>query len=643
MPPKRKRILVNKEPTWLDKAQRVKRYSSTVQEIHNKEKYRNRPSRMQIFRFITRDRFNEKDIDNYTTQLMKQYLHFYSDDKNAQVRLDVDIFTPRTRYSQKGYKTKYFGNTKFMTNTLSLLDKFESGEFQEVDFSRLNIRSFYVYAYITQRQGGKGVGDNKYCFWNCIKDFIVDFDLIFNGKVEKLVEYVNKCIQNNREYENCELCDTTEGKVNTDQIDTILSILKTDLSITVYGPLPEDATYNNKYIDGREIIFKSKVEQKRNLNLILQDEHYTIGKNKGKVYNEKMEKVFKEKLVSPKYIVCKDFINPEDKYAENILVLYRYHINTGEFDYIDNPTHFHLYGNDDDKSNGKSTRITMDYLRKLLNDETSDGLTVFITYIKMIEQLKRFNKYFNLFKFKNISHFIRHFIHNQVKKINLDDKFQPITENEYKIYSLTKGQLQRPDNSVDVSKMYHYDQTSSYPYMLKRGPIDVKNECKPRKAGETYNMFLFNQREYRKLFSVEKMDLLCLPLIQPHYNENTKKFDYLKRNIQHHELHYGIYPVKIILPEDNKYKKFFVENKDNYYTHWDLMVAYAMDPVNVKFEPIDNFRYLYWIKTNKTQPEIIETCEIFQSYVRQMFLTRKTLNDSNLPKRLFNHSRVFNC
>ena len=616
---KNTRILVDKNPKVIKRnITRITRTNSSNIQLPSNENYMSRPTQMKIYKFTTTGKFTNDDIKDLTKQLYTEEFK-QNMDNNIRLRIDLDIYYNHTHFSQDNFFVKNYNILEPVAFNVSPEKKFYSDDGE--DFDDLRIDTFYLQVYQTKRPRGNGKNGDSFCFWKCIKDYI---NPIYRGDYTKLISYINDQItkQQQEGFNNLELLDKN-GTVYIDDLPTIEYY--TDISFTVSG----DETYR---ADRIEDISQRK---QRHIFLTLKKNHFTLDKTeelKEKLkenVNKSIKRKFDETLISPKYVIAKEYINPNNEYEDDILVVYRYNIEFENFEYLPNPDPSIL-------SDGQSISLFMSKVRQFMNDTKNkmNSFECFIQFIYCIRQIHDHNKFFNLFQFKNIAHFVRHHIHNYLKTINTDALLEPITKEEYDILQLTSGQLVKTDKNIDSSNMFHYDQTSSYPYMLIRNELDIKNESSDNK----YNNFLFDPNDYFKLFKRKQLDLLYIPLKQCKYYEYPDLQKYIVQDIKKYDLRYGIYNVEITIHKDSPYAKFFKVNAYNQYTHWDLYIAYA---IGADFKVLSN-RILMWRKQvcdkktkKKTNPnELMESYKIFSNYINQLFLIRKILDDNVLIKKL---------
>ena len=568
--------------------------------------------------------FTNADIRNLTLDLYDEF-KTSSNAENARMQFNLDVYTDNIRFHQNNLIFRNFGERNAIVSDIAPEKKYFS-ETDDTDLDDWNINTFYIQTYKTYRPFGNGKDGKGFCFWDCIKDYI---NPIYLGNYKKLIANLNEFIKNdNLEYQPL----SEEGTVYIDQIPFIEK--KIGISFTVYE-------------NGKEVIYQTKFPQMRHINLNLKDNHFTIKKEEKTYKSEYLKNVFKERIISPKYVIAYAFENEYDKqtkkpkFDEDILVLYRYNIEHPGYCRIPNPRW-------SEYMEKNAIKVKMTQVRGCINEAMSEksNYECFIKYINCIRQIReisfRYNtlqqgkdySYFDLFKFKKIAHFLRHHIHNYIKKINLDLKLEEITENEFNRISKTSGQLVKTDCKfeTDWSKWFHYDQKSSYPYMLMRNDMQCKNDLEKNQ----HSKFLFDPNDFKSIFNSTKKNplnvddnILYIPLKQGEVYEMKNMEKFLKNNIKNMDLRYGIYHVEVIFKdyENNKYNGLFRFNPDNYYTHFDLMVAYAIDK-EVEFKLVDN-KILWWRKENR-----IESFKIFSNYIQQMYLIRLWLDDNPLVKCL---------
>lgn len=279
-------------------------------------------------------------------------------------------------------------------------------------------------------------------------------------------------------------------------------------------------------------------------------------------------------------------------------------------------------------SGPKTISISIDEIKTLFGSYVNN-------YVELTNiQSNNGKNIYPLNNFKNFASFLRFKIHSVLSTVNIF-KFidSEITKEEYEIFSQCKGQLVKMESEEfmkkNKDKLFHYDQTSSFPYMFCRTEIDVVNDSKN---------FL--------LPTGQKLDLLLVPIKKCQiYEWDIKKYDlkdltkFLLKDINNHKLRYGIYNVKIDIPL--KYQKIFRTNENNYYTHFDLYCAYDCGATIELLSP----KVMYWNKHTKSNEakELYPSCYLFGWYLRKTFKLRMEHKENPLFKPLISqfHGALF--
>lgn len=413
--------------------------------------------------------------------------------------------------------------------------------------------TFYITYYLTNQSGNaaesltkldfkQGFKTNK-CFYNILKEY----DLI-----DDIDEFIN---------EN-ELDES--GTVSYNEINKIEDIL--EINIEVYG----DMLYKRININEKGNILKTKKYDKTIL-MELRNGHYIKYENKP----EKMPGITRKYSDHKRFNILWKIQGDNNLYFDGEKVVNEIDLNNS---YYINFTQVKYYVKDNN------------YLKEeYINDEVIDYLRE--CYKNYIKDLNEFNnilndynkendfKYFDdFFEFRGMMDYIKNFLTNndkmnKIKTFKKYEQFERIEKNEFDwLNAASKGGVYSYNYKKECKNITMYDINSAYPACLLSN-----NFYFPYKRGE----FI-------------KMDV-------KYFNNKIKN---TAENINKDKLQYGIYKCKITCNidldnirkieedgSDDDYKEQLIKcnlfrfNENNYYTHYDLIVAYKL---GFKIELIDD-------------------------------------------------------
>jgi hypothetical protein len=253
------------------------------------------------------------------------------------------------------------------------------------------------------------------------------------------------------------------------------------------------------------------------------------------------------------------------------------------------------------KDKGKYLKEKNNYFEVSKDYEASEeGLKKYKEdFITQVDNFKKFlkKKYINYEYDTKYNHndavfmFYNYIQSKELKTIKLD----PIFNMElYFIENCYNGSIISLFSVPEVTYSYGYDYPGYYPNLLNSG-------------------------------------LLYLPMKQGHL-ESVKSLEFDK-------LKYGIYRVKLTIEEGGFIDKFFKFNKDNFYTHYDILVfkkikeKYESKNQDIKIELLDidkDYNCITW-----NVDELINTKEIFGKWFDVLNNAKKELKDNFIVKKCF--------
>ena len=648
MPPKKspKVIKVNKNQQRLTLNGKTITKSNSKQIVYARNaNYRHLPTRSQIYKFKTTDYFTEQDIKQLTSQLYSSENWFNNPDYKTTI--DLEFFN-NGKFKINNFYVKNTGSKTYFPKAILTASK--CGYDEEENINDIELNTFYLTINSFSSSGYGKDDDDGWCFWKCIRPYL---DPKWSGNYKNLVKKLNAHIEKHKLIEKKainELLDEKRGNVKLLQLNFISTMLNIKFIVN-FGKINSFTT-------------NAKEEYKQTLYLTLENEHYEIDTSKinAKTDNEqfRIQKIARN-------CICAYYDETIKDLDVKSRVYLTYNFKTNIYDTIENPEYNiykenHVYNIEEIKRIYGTT-----YKKEKLDNE---NLTVeqfysncFQRFINDVNELKEDN--YDLTKYRSIAFFIKDYIYNLLNKKLYNDyqTYSEVVENiakyEYNWIKLVSGQLQKPDKQIpdeQFTKMFHYDQTSSYPYMLKRHKDEIKYDNQN---------FLFNYEDFNEIFNNSdrkttlNLGLLYIPFTSANEDETFERYkneitrEYWVADIKKHKLRYGLYNIKINIPEDNKYYKFFKFNEHNIYTHYDLYVAYAMRPQEDTFEIIKKKR-LYW-RTQRGYTETKEgkkifketqcwkTSDIFSTYINTTFEKRNKYPQNKLIKQFISRIHGVLC
>ena len=401
--------------------------------------------------------------------------------------------------------------------------------------------TFYITYYLTNQSGN--AADNNKCFYNILKEY-------------DLIDDIDEFIKENELDE--------DGTVSIKDISKIEDKLK--INIEVYGDMLYKRIYYNKA--GNPL---KTPQYDKTIIMELRNGHYIKYENKP----EKMPGMHGKLSDHIKYNI---YWKIDDKYFdgeefyEEIDTKNSYYISFKEIkNYV--------------KDINKYNIDNIDYLKECYENYMND-LIDFNNCLK--EYNKKYKNYFaDYFEFRGMNEYIKNFLSNNddFRKIGIKyEQFERIEKNEFDwLNAASKGGVYSYLSKTLKDSFYLYDINSAYPACLLSD-----------------NFFI----PYKRGNFIKILSKYLTNKIENYINNN-------KRDM----LQYGIYKCKImpdITEEEleeikDKYKRKYIENEEedikdeeikklckyylfrfnevNYYTHYDLIVAYKL---GFKIELVDD-------------------------------------------------------
>jgi len=499
--------------------------------------YKNKSKFIQVA-VHSRDILNKKQMEGLTNLLNNQIYEKFGDKFKIEARNAVKSGA----YCME--KNRYLIEQEDLNHSVK--------EFM-VDSNENNIKeaniindtdTFYISYYLTNQSGN--AAENNKCFYNILKEY-------------DIIDDIDEFIKENELNE--------EGTVSIKDIPKIEDLLK--INIEVYG----DMLYKRiNYNEAGNPLKTPKYD--KTLIMELRNGHFIKYENKPEDIPG-MQREFKKHIKYNIYWEVDDYYFDGEDFYEEIDLNNSYYVSFKEIkNYVEDETKYNI--------------DNIDYLKKCYENYMND-LEDFNNCLK--EYNKKYKNYFaDYYEFKGMNEYIKNYISNNdaLNKIGIKyEQFERIEKNEFDwLNAASKGGVYSylSKKTKEKKRFYSYDINSAYPACLLSNEFYI-----PYKRGEYIKILpkYINRK------------------IENYINHNTKDM-----------LQYGIYKCKITPDISNeeleiikdKYEREFINNEDdyiisddeikkickyflfrfnevNYYTHYDLIVAYKL---GFKIELIDD-------------------------------------------------------
>ena len=397
--------------------------------------------------------------------------------------------------------------------------------------------TFYITYYLTNQSGNED--ENNKCFYNILKDF-------------DLIDDIDEFIKENEFDE-----DGTVSKKDIPLIEDLLNV-----NIEVYG----DMLYKRININNRGNILKTK-KYKDTLIMELRNGHYIKYEDKP----EKMPGITRKYSEHRRFNILWKLEGDKELYFDGNDIVDKIDLNNS---YYMNFTQIKYYVLDKNKLNEDNIEDNIEYLKECYENYIND-LNEFNEILDEYNEENDFKYFEDFFEFRGMVDYIKNFLNkndvmNKIKTYKKYEQFERIEKNEFDwLNAASKGGVYSYNYKEEYDKKdcYLYDINSAYPACLLS-----KKFYFPYKRGEFIKIDekYFNQKVKNTAEDAAKA------ASKPKGEDKGKD-----------KLQYGIYKCKIsyenkeLNPIERTRISIFKFNENNYYTHYDLIVAYKLG-LNIK-------------------------------------------------------------
>ena len=393
----------------------------------------------------------------------------------------------------------------------------------EADEVNNNTNTFYITYYLTNQSGNED--ENNKCFYNILKE---------NDLIDDIDEFIKE-----NEFDE----DGTVSKKDIPKIEDLLNV-----NIEVYG----DMLYKRININEKGNIIKTK-KYEDTLIMELRNGHYIKYEDKP----EKMPGITRKYSEHKRFNILWKLKGDKELYFDGNDIVDKIDLNNS---YYMNFTQIKYYVEDINKFN--EDNVDVEYLRKCYENYIND-LNEFNNILKKYNEENNFKYFEDFYEFRGMIDYIKNFLNkndkmNKIKTFKKYEQFERIEKNEFDwLNAASKGGVYSYNYKEEYDKKdcYIYDINSAYPACLLSN-----NFYFPYKRGEFIKI---NEKYF---------------------------YDKIKNTVENKgkdKLQYGIYKCKIsynneeLNPIEITRISIFKFNENNYYTHYDLIVAYKLG-LNIK-------------------------------------------------------------